>query len=127
MLLDWLLIPLPLLLLAAEPASGVREDSDGREELSVSPTTALVMQMLGSVSRLSLLNRRRIGSLQSRNELSDVELVVGGVSRFHRWSDEPLVMDAWTIFSPSSFPQTSSSSGRLSRRDEGKKGSVIDL
>lgn len=86
MWLDWLLMLLPLLSLAPKPAGGgAGEDSGGGEELSVSPTSVLVMQMLGSVSGLSLLNRRRIGSLQSRNEpLSDAELVVGGVARFHR-------------------------------------------
>lgn len=86
MLLDWLLMLLPLPSLVPEPAGGgAEEDPGGGEELLVSPTSDLVMQMLGSVSMLSLLNRRRIGSLQSRNgPLSDAGPVVDGVTRFQR-------------------------------------------
>ena len=70
---------MPLLSLAPEPTGGVKED--GGEELPVIPTAALI-QMLVRVFTLSL-NRRRIGSLQSRNESSDdAELLVDGDAVF---------------------------------------------
>jgi hypothetical protein len=69
-------ILLLLLLLAREPAGDDTEDQV--EERPVSSTTAL-MRMLVS---LPLLNCRRIGSLQSRNESSDAELIVDGVAVF---------------------------------------------
>jgi hypothetical protein len=105
------------------------------------------MQMLVSRVITVSFNRRRIGSLQSRNKSSDAELVVDGSavinellglgettgsgdvgddgsSRYHRSYDGPL-MDAWTIFSPSSFPQTSR---RLSRRKgKEKEASLTNL
>jgi hypothetical protein len=80
------MILLLLLSLAPEPAGGVTEDWGG--ELPVSSTVAL-MRMLVSVP---LLNRRRIGSLQSRNESSDAELVVDGVAVF----DGPLELGETT-------------------------------
>jgi len=70
-----ILLPLLSESSAPEPAGDVREDEDRDEELPVSNPTAALMQML--VSTFSL-KRWRIGSLQSRNETSDAELVVDG-------------------------------------------------